>query len=70
MPRTQFVTRYDFRAPGADPAARQEIFARAIEQAAYVDSHGMDALMVSRAPRARTTATSRARCWWPRRSPP
>ena len=47
MPRTQFATRYDFRAPGADPATRQEIFARAVEQAAYVDAHGMDALMVS-----------------------
>lgn len=47
MPRTQFATRYDFRAPGADPAARQEIFARAVEQAAYVDRHGQDALMIS-----------------------
>jgi len=47
MPRTQFATRYDFRAPGADPATRQEIFARAVEQAAYVDQHGHDALMVS-----------------------
>jgi len=46
-PRTQFATRYDFRAPGADPATRQEIFARAVEQAAYVDRHGQDALMVS-----------------------
>lgn len=44
---THFVTRYDFRAPGADPATRQEIFARAIEQAAYVERHGQDALMVS-----------------------
>ena len=42
-----FVTRYDFRAPGADPATRQEIFARAVEQAAYLDQHGQDALMVS-----------------------
>ena len=42
-----FVTRYDFRAPGADPAARQEIFARAVEQAAYADAHGQDAVMVS-----------------------
>lgn len=47
MPRTQFATRYDFRVPGADPATRQEVFARAVEQAAYVDRHGMDALMVS-----------------------
>lgn len=41
------MTRYDFRAPGADPTTRQEIFARAVEQAAYVDQHGHDALMVS-----------------------
>lgn len=47
MPRTQFATRYDFRAPGADAATRQEIFARAVQQAAYLDGHGMDALMVS-----------------------
>lgn len=47
MPRTQFATRYDLRAPGADPATRQEIFARAVEQAAYVDRHGQDVLMVS-----------------------
>jgi alkanesulfonate monooxygenase SsuD/methylene tetrahydromethanopterin reductase-like flavin-dependent oxidoreductase (luciferase family) len=42
-----FVVRYDLRAPGADPATRQEIFGRAVEQAAYVDAHGHDALMVS-----------------------
>jgi alkanesulfonate monooxygenase SsuD/methylene tetrahydromethanopterin reductase-like flavin-dependent oxidoreductase (luciferase family) len=42
-----FVVRYDFRAPGADATTRQEIFARAVEQAAYVDEHGHDALMVS-----------------------
>ncbi|MCD4523819.1 LLM class flavin-dependent oxidoreductase [Nocardioides sp. cx-173] len=42
-----FVTRYDFRAPGADPARRQEIFARAVEQAAYLDAHGEDAIMLS-----------------------
>lgn len=42
-----FVTRYDFRAPGADSATRQEIFARAVEQAAYAEAHGHDALMVS-----------------------
>src|SRR5262245_54769626 len=47
MPRTQFAVRYDFRAPGVAPAARQEIFARAVEQAAYADRHGHDALMVS-----------------------
>jgi alkanesulfonate monooxygenase SsuD/methylene tetrahydromethanopterin reductase-like flavin-dependent oxidoreductase (luciferase family) len=42
-----FVARYDFRAPGAEPSERQEIFARAIDQAAYLDQHGHDALMVS-----------------------
>lgn len=47
MPRTQFAARYDFRVPGADPATRQEVFARAVQQAAYVDAHGVDALMVS-----------------------
>lgn len=50
MPRTQFVVRYDFRAPGADPGQRQEIYSRALEQAAYVDGPdvaGHDALMLS-----------------------
>ena len=42
-----FVTRFDFRAPGADPATRREIFCRAVEQAAYVEQHGQDALMLS-----------------------
>lgn len=46
-PTTRFATRYDFRAPGADAETRQEIYARAVEQAAYVDRHGQDALMVS-----------------------
>lgn len=44
---TKFVTRYDFRAPGADPATRREIFGRAVEQAAYAEKHGQGALMVS-----------------------
>lgn len=47
MPRTQFATRYDLRAPGADAETRQEIYARAVQQAAYVDQHGQDALMIS-----------------------
>jgi hypothetical protein len=47
VPRTSFVTRYDFRAPGATPEERRELFARALEQAAYVDRHGQDALMLS-----------------------
>lgn len=42
-----FVTRYDFRAPGADPATRRELFGRAVEQAAYLDANGEDALMLS-----------------------
>ena len=42
-----FVTRFDFRAPGADPAARRELFGRAVEQAAYAEQHGQDALMLS-----------------------
>ena len=44
---TTFVARYDFRAPGADRASRQELFGRALDQAAYLDEHGHDALMVS-----------------------
>lgn len=44
---TKFVTRYDFRAPGADPATRREIFGRAVEQAAYAEKHGQGALMIS-----------------------
>lgn len=44
---TAFVTRFDFRAPGAAPAQRQELFARGLEQASYVDRHGHDALLLS-----------------------
>lgn len=44
---TQFVTRYDFRVPDATPTQRQEVFARSLEQATYVDAHGEDALMLS-----------------------
>ena len=44
---TSFVSRFDFRAPGADRTARQELYARALDQAAYLDEHGHDALMVS-----------------------
>ncbi len=42
-----FVTRFDFRVPGADPETRREVFARAVEQAAYVERCGQDALMLS-----------------------
>jgi len=55
MPRTQFATRYDLRTPGADAETRQEIYARAVQQAAYVDQHGQDALM-------RRVAASRCGC--------
>jgi alkanesulfonate monooxygenase SsuD/methylene tetrahydromethanopterin reductase-like flavin-dependent oxidoreductase (luciferase family) len=47
MASTRFVTRYDFRAPGVDPAARREIFGRAVEQAAYAERQRMGALMLS-----------------------
>ena len=47
MTRTQFVVRYDFRAAGATPAQRQELYARGLEQAAYADAVGFDALMLS-----------------------
>lgn len=42
-----FVSRFDFRAPGADRVQRQELYRRALDQAAYLDEHGHDALMVS-----------------------
>jgi alkanesulfonate monooxygenase SsuD/methylene tetrahydromethanopterin reductase-like flavin-dependent oxidoreductase (luciferase family) len=45
--RTNFVVRYDFRAPGASPEERREVFARALEQAAYAEAHGQQALMLS-----------------------
>lgn len=47
MPRTTFVTRFDFRVPGADPATRREVYARSLEQARYVDEHGHTGLVVS-----------------------
>ena len=47
MARTSFVARYDFRAPGATPAERSELFGRAVEQAAYAEQHGIQALMLS-----------------------
>jgi alkanesulfonate monooxygenase SsuD/methylene tetrahydromethanopterin reductase-like flavin-dependent oxidoreductase (luciferase family) len=45
--RTNFVARYDFRAPGATPAERSELFRRSVEQAAYAEQHGIQALMLS-----------------------
>ena len=44
---TFLVTRFDFRAPGADPVARQELFSRALDQAVYAEGHGQDALTLS-----------------------
>ena len=44
---TFFVLRYDFRAPGVSRTERQEIYARALEQAAYVEQHGFGGLMLS-----------------------
>lgn len=41
------VTRFDMRAPGASNKQRQELFTRAVEQSAYVDEHGHDAIMLS-----------------------
>jgi alkanesulfonate monooxygenase SsuD/methylene tetrahydromethanopterin reductase-like flavin-dependent oxidoreductase (luciferase family) len=47
MPRTAFAARYDFRAPGLDRRARQEIYARSLEQAVYLEQHGHQALLLS-----------------------
>lgn len=44
---TFFVVRYDFRAPGATPAERQELFARSVEQVAHADRCGFGSAMVS-----------------------
>ena len=44
---TSFVSRFDFRAPDADRTARQELYTRALDQVAYLDEHGHDAVMVS-----------------------
>jgi len=44
---TAVVTRFDFRAPGADPDTRRELFARALDQAAYAETQGHATLMLS-----------------------
>jgi len=44
---TFFATRYDFRAPGATPDGRAELFKRAVEQVSYLDTHDQDAVMLS-----------------------
>jgi alkanesulfonate monooxygenase SsuD/methylene tetrahydromethanopterin reductase-like flavin-dependent oxidoreductase (luciferase family) len=47
MSRTAFVARFDFRAPDLDRKARQEIYARSLEQAGYLEQHGHRALLLS-----------------------
>lgn len=47
MSRTFFVSRFDFRTPGADPGTRHEVYARSLDQAAYVDQHGFGGLVLS-----------------------
>lgn len=47
MARPFFTTRFDFRAPGAEPHERQEMFARALEQVEYAEVTGHDAVMLS-----------------------
>lgn len=47
MPRIGFAARYDFRALGADRVTRQEIYARSLEQAVYLERHGHQALLLS-----------------------
>ena len=42
-----FVTRYDFRAPGEALARQHEMFSRCLEQVAYVEEHGQDAIVLS-----------------------
>ncbi len=44
---TAFVTRYDFRAPGDALARQHEMFERCLEQAAYLEEHGQDAIVLS-----------------------
>lgn len=42
-----FATRFDFRSPSADDRTRRELFERALDQAAYVDEHGHDGVLLS-----------------------
>lgn len=44
---TAFVTRFDFRAPGASPRERAAMYATALDMAAYVEESGDLAVMVS-----------------------
>src|SRR6187397_404273 len=54
---TTFFLRFDFRAPDASAAARQELFQRALDQAAYADEDGFlpSPLPVAAAMAARTS---------------
>ncbi|MDP9822157.1 LLM class flavin-dependent oxidoreductase [Nocardioides massiliensis] len=47
MTSTFFVLRYDFRAPGVSRSERQELYARALEQAPYVEQHGFGGVTLS-----------------------
>ncbi len=44
---TYFALRYDFRAAGVTRVQRQEMYARALEQAPYAEQHGFGAVMLS-----------------------
>lgn len=44
---TLFTTRWDFRVPGGSPQVRQEHYARALAQAAHLQDHGPQPLMIS-----------------------
>jgi alkanesulfonate monooxygenase SsuD/methylene tetrahydromethanopterin reductase-like flavin-dependent oxidoreductase (luciferase family) len=44
---TAFVTRYDFRAPGAALSRQHEMFERCLEQVVYLEEHGQDAIVLS-----------------------
>ncbi len=42
-----FAVRYDLRCPDDAPVGRSELYGTALEQAAYVDEHGLDDLVIS-----------------------
>lgn len=42
-----FAVRFDLRSPGLAPADRAALYRRAVDQAAYVDEHGHDVIMLS-----------------------
>lgn len=44
---TSFSARYDLRCPAFAPWSRQELYATALEQAAFCDASGVDAVVVS-----------------------